>query len=142
MLKRLQDWWFAPTRCYQLGVFRVLLTTWVAHDYVVRVSPRLLVIAGRSREFLDPSVVTQVLAGLGLPIPPAPDDVALLRALAYGLVCAAMLGISTRLSLIALAAYNDQSRFEAAAPVLQSALAMGNRAQERPLILERLGGSR
>lgn len=43
---------------------------------------------------------------------------------------------------IALAAYNDDARLEAAAPVLKSALVIGNRAEERPLILERLGGSR
>jgi pyrimidine-nucleoside phosphorylase len=43
---------------------------------------------------------------------------------------------------IARAAYNDEARLAAATPVLQSSLVMGDRAEMRPLILERLGGSR
>jgi pyrimidine-nucleoside phosphorylase len=43
---------------------------------------------------------------------------------------------------IARVAYDDDGRLNAAMPVLQSAVAIGTRAQERPLILERLRGTR
>jgi pyrimidine-nucleoside phosphorylase len=43
---------------------------------------------------------------------------------------------------IARVAYNEEARLVAAAPVLQSSLVLGEGAEQRPLILERLGGSR
>jgi hypothetical protein len=106
MLRRLHDWWFGATDAYQLGVFRVLLTLWIAHDYVVRVFPRLGAIADRSREFFDPPLVARALAWLGLPIPPSSADLPLLRGLAIALCAAALLGLLTRAALIGLAALN------------------------------------
>ena len=106
MLKRLHDWWFAPTARYQLGIFRVVLAIWILHDFVVRLFPRLATIAGRSREFFDPSLLARALGAFSLPLPPAPADLLLLRTLAYGVACACVLGVSTRISLIALAATN------------------------------------
>ena len=73
---------------------------------MVRLFPRLDAIAGRSREFLDRSLLARALEGLSLPLPPAPADLELLRAVVYGVACASVLGISTRLSLITLAATN------------------------------------
>jgi hypothetical protein len=106
MLTRLHDWCFAPSARYQLGVFRVFLATWILHDYVVRLFPRLDAIAGRSRDFLDPPLLARVVEALSLPLPPEPGSLGLLRALAYGVACASVLGVSTRLSLVALASLN------------------------------------
>jgi len=106
MLMRLHDWCFAPSARYQLGIFRVFLATWILHDYVVRLFPRLEAIAGRSREFLDPSLVARALEALSLPLPPDAGSLGFLRAIAYGVACASLLGVTTRLSLLALAATN------------------------------------
>jgi hypothetical protein len=106
MLTRLHDWCFAPSARYQPGLFRIVLAIWILHDYLVRLFPRLDVIAGRSRDFLDPSLVARAVDGLSLPLPPDAGSLGFLRALAYGVAGAAVLGISTRLSLIALASIN------------------------------------
>jgi|SoiMethySBSTD1v2_1073268.scaffolds.fasta_scaffold01177_10 uncharacterized membrane protein YphA (DoxX/SURF4 family) len=106
MWRRIQAWCFGATRAYQLGIFRPLLTLWIAHDYLVRVFPRLREIAGRSPEFLDPPLLARALGGLGLPIPPAAGQLSLLGALAIVLTTAALIGVLTRPALIGLAALN------------------------------------
>jgi hypothetical protein len=106
MLRRLHAWCFAPSARYQLGIFRVALTSWILHDFVVRLFPRLDAIAGRSRDFLDPSLLARAVDNLSLPLPPEPGSLELLRAFAYALACASLLGVTTRLSLIALATLN------------------------------------
>ena len=106
MLKRLHDWCFAPSARYQLGIFRAFLALWILHDYLVRLFPRLATIAGRSREFFNPSLLTRALEALSLPVPPEPGNLELLRVFACGIACTALLGIFTRVSLVALAATN------------------------------------
>ncbi len=106
MLTRFHAWWFGPSKRYHLGIFRVVLAIWVLHDYLVRLFPRLEAIAGRSPEFLHPALLARALGALSLPLPPDPGSLEPLRAFACGLACTALLGIATRLSLLALAATN------------------------------------
>ena len=103
ILYAIERWWFRPSSGYQMGVFRVLLVSWVGWFYSERLFPRLVGARGRPIEFHDPPSLAQWLT-LPLPIP----DHALepIRQLAMLLVVLALLGLFARVALVALAVVN------------------------------------
>lgn len=98
----LDAWWFAPSRRYQPGVFRVVLLGWFGWYYVARLFERLRSIAGRPVEFYAPPSLARWLA-----LPPLSEAwLAWLEPLAVSLLVLGFVGLCTRAALIAFAALN------------------------------------
>jgi hypothetical protein len=96
-------WWFAPTKHYQIGVFRVILVAWVGWFYSERFFSRLEAVQGRPQEFFD---APSLAVWLCLPLPVSDAALNVLRQLALPLVLCALFGLCTRASLLLLAALN------------------------------------
>lgn len=95
-------WWFAPSASYQLGVFRVILVGWLAWYYWARLFERLRQVHDRPLEFYAPPSFARWLS-----LPPLSEAwLDRLEPLAFGLTALAVVGLLTRVSLIALAALN------------------------------------
>jgi hypothetical protein len=98
-LSRLERWWFAPDARHQPGVWRILLSAWAAQKLGFDILPRLSDYATRPRELADPVTIARVLA---LPIP-EPSWVGPLQTAVLVLAAASVLGVFTRVAMIAFA---------------------------------------
>lgn len=102
-LRRTFSWWFAPSERHHLGVFRVLLVGFTGWSFLTRLWDRLPRYALRPPEFFEP---VSLATWLHVPLPLQADWVNPLRSAMVLLLCLALLGLLTRLSLIALALLN------------------------------------
>lgn len=102
-LHAIERWWFRSSSRYQMGVFRVLLVSWVGWFYSERLFPRLSGARERAIEFHDPPSLAQWLR---LPLPLPEHAIEPVRQLAMLLVALALVGLLARVALIALAFLN------------------------------------
>jgi uncharacterized membrane protein YphA (DoxX/SURF4 family) len=103
VLRRIDAWAFAPGERHQLGIFRVLFVAWFAYEYATRLFPRLARHAERSTELLAP---VSVVGWFGLPAPVPPPWLPVVGLVAVLVLVASLLGVRTRVALVALAALN------------------------------------